>query len=219
MKMMVLAGAVSTVGGGMYLHGDFDGGEIYGKPVAETYRELSSMPVPREFENFGNEMSGTELRVEREPGEAVKWVFSNRGVQIGAMIAKLKPAGEARTRVTVAFQPSDADNGVWRIKDAQSFLKAVARPAMVESVDAAMEDREFNKAILSNALVGYLVVNRDAIQREALKRMDEHNDFENDNIEQRRAQASEERLERASSAAGKPTMSARPTVDTSRYSR
>jgi hypothetical protein len=164
MNYLGLGACVCTVVGGLYWHGDLDGGELYNKPVAQVYAAMAQTGVPTSLR--GGLLTEQKITMETASDYRIKWVFRQGYHSVGALIATAKPSGDARTRVTISFEPSQANHKDQKIADAQSYAKSVGRIVLAEYLDARIEARAPNTDIIHDAMTGYIMANQEAIGRE-----------------------------------------------------
>ena len=89
---------------------------------------------------------------------AVRWLLKDaeRGRSLFAFVARIEDLGEGQSRVSVAVEPPDGDAKgaiAQRLADNPSIV-ALYKAAMEEQIDAALEKREFNFAVLQDELAG-----------------------------------------------------------------
>lgn len=230
MKILLFGGAAAFVVGAMYLHGDFEGGEIYNKPPEEVVRELSGLRPSESILSINSSTSAANIWIDPKADGAVGWQFVRDGETIARLVARVTPAGEGRSRVVVDYQPGEAEENSARTRDVRGFAKAVVRPSMIEQIDAKLEGRPVNPAVARDAVTAWLMVNLPALQREALGRMQDFNDsaararakedFKRNPDVQRAMSAAKEQENAWRASKGLPTAdatpmtSARPMIDT-----
>ncbi len=94
---------------------------------------------------------------------AVRWLLKDaeRGRSLFAFVARIEDLGEGQSRVSVAVEPPDGDAKgaiAQRLADNPSIV-ALYKAAMEEQIDAALEKREFNFAVLQDELAGATIAN------------------------------------------------------------
>lgn len=209
MKMVMLGGAASIVGGGMYLHGAPIHGEVYPIPVNDAYHALAALSTPEELGRGG---ARSDVSVEFIPDESVTWRFKRKGKTYGVYRAKLTGLGEGgtHTRVGVTFEKVEDKpaNEMDALRDAP-MLQKLAHLAMNERIDSTLENRPYDQGAVDQAMAAYLLANPQAVgdfQREAFtaasKTMTE--------------MSKSERMGRET-APGRPTASTKPMTDLSGY--
>ncbi len=160
--MKILAGlaALGMLGGGLYATDALTAGTLYEKPYEQAYAELASMPL---LPVAGPAHPGSgSMVVEREPG-TIGWRIAVGSVEVGRFTARLSPAGARRTRVSVEFATSPAQIGVNPIL-ASELMTNFARLAMVEQVDARLENRPPDMGEIHLAAARHLQANPEQLR-------------------------------------------------------
>ncbi len=122
------------------------------------------MPVPATLDGYM--VSAGTMRVKKEPGKSVSWVFGKRGKEVGAVTATITPEGETSTRVAVDVDPLKEGMDNPKYADAQKVIKGVLKPVMEEQVNATLDGREFNDQVLIQAAVAFSMTNQKLVFRD-----------------------------------------------------
>lgn len=214
MKLFAGTGAAGFVVAALWWHGDLSGGELYAMPQSDIYRQIQDLAPHPKIAAFQVQVPDARIDVVAEPAlPGVRWHFTHGGDDIGNVVAKLSPASSGRTRVNVYFEPGVTDESKWKIKDVRKALKIVAVATMAEQIDATLEKREVDQSIIADAAVASIITNPQAIQREAISRMDEHAAWEAEDEKREAERKKEQAVREAYANAGKPT------TDLSRFNR
>jgi len=226
MKLAMIGGAAAMLGGGLYVHSDLSGGELYPLPADQVYERLASAGLPPELQSAIDGADGGDVAVDRDPGKAITWRLATNGFPLARFTATLEPAGPTRTRVWVKFQ-IDPDGALAQQSDSLlqgRFIAKLAETGMVEQIDATLEDRPYDARHVGSSIANYVAANpgdvRDFIAKinaqleAAALAMDAYGTFGTGGASRPVVGPS-----------GTPTMSAepmsdaRPMVDLSRYNR
>lgn len=125
------------LGGGLYATDSLTAGTVYNKPYSRAYAELADMPL---LPAAGAAEPGSgSMVVERGAGQ-IGWRIAVGPVEVGRFTARLSPVGADRTRVTVDFAATPVVASENPILTSE-LMTDFARLAMVEQVDARMENR------------------------------------------------------------------------------
>lgn len=128
---------MGMLGGGLYATDALTAGTVYDKPYQQAYEELVAMPL-LPVTGIAEPGSGSMV-VERAPGK-IGWRISVGQMEVGRFTASLSPVGGNRTRVLIDFATIPAEAGQNPILTSK-LMTEFARLAMVEQVDARMENR------------------------------------------------------------------------------
>lgn len=204
--MLIGCACVGTVLGGMYLHGDLSGGEIYNVPLHDAYLRAQNVAVPSGF--GAGLMSEGSCDIERTPDDSVAWSCSRDGKTVGRVIATFREASQGRTRVWISFKAAEASGE--SAERGQGYLKTVGKPVMGEKIAAAIEERPVNAAVLQGAMQGYVMTHMGDLQK------DIGETFANVSTQMKQDSHSES-YDRAQAAAGQPTVDLDHRGSSSRY--
>ncbi len=151
------AGALASLGGGAYISGALDGGEVYNMSAEQVASQLEHMALPQDLESSMDSMEGTQVNVSRKGKESVTWTFTLSGLDIAEFTAKLSEEGPGKTRVNVSFEipENGADELVKDTPAATLLVKAVAEIAMMEQLDATLEKRKYDSKKVGNTIAAY----------------------------------------------------------------
>ena len=136
-KLLAGIGALGMLGGGLYATDSLTPGTVYDKPYDQAYAELSSMSL---LPVTGPASDGTgSILVERSAG-AIGWRIAVGAVEVGRFTARLSPVGANRTRVIIDFAATPVTESENPLLTSE-LMTSFARLAMVEQVDARLENR------------------------------------------------------------------------------
>lgn len=200
MRMLMLAGGASLLGGGAYLGGAFEQSEYYEMAPVDVEARLAGLQLGPE--------SGAEMQlVLRSRGPALlRWDLMAGRDRLAEVRANLSPA-DTGTRVSVnfAFAKGDALLGM----EEDPFLNDVAEIAMVEKIDSTLDGRAFNVDVVQAKMAAMFAANPQAIvnMQQSI----------HDNVSKEMDRLAPPRIPREygePSSYGKPTMSAKPQKPT-----
>jgi hypothetical protein len=184
-------------------------GRSYSASAEETYHKLAKMPVPETLDNYL--FSAGAMKVRKDPGKSISWVFGKPGREVGSITATITPESETSARVIVAVDPPPESKGSFKTADAQKVINGVMKPVMEEQVNATLDDREFNDQVLVQTAVAFTMLNQGTILR---KGMEAQHEYEKDMRASRESRMSyshaKETYEDAQRSAGKPMVDVRP---------
>lgn len=165
MKAIMFGGAAAIIGGGVYIHNPYVGGQVYQMPVAEVYEKLASMDLPGDM-GGSNYRSGGGIEMDREENKSVTWKIRDRGDIIARYTAELSPMGAKATNVRVNFEiDPEGRIGKQNERIAQSkFLADMAKITMNEQVDSTLMNREYNTQAVGQKVLAYILLNRKALE-------------------------------------------------------
>jgi hypothetical protein len=217
-KAVMFGGAAAIIGGGLYVHNPYVGGTVYQMPVAAVYEKLAEMDLPSDM-GGGSYRSGGGVEMDREENKSVTWKIRQDGDIIARYTAELSPMGTKATTVRVKFE-IDPEGKVAKqnSKIAQSkFVADMANITMSEQVDATLTNREYNQRAVGAKMLAYIMLNRDALSgfmADIESEMDSARSMAG--VSSSRSGVAEARVDDGGTG---PQMSARPTVDVTKYSR
>lgn len=159
MRMMVLAGGASLLGGGAYLGGAFDQGEYYTMAPAAVEARLAGLELGAEAGDFNGE---TDIRlVLRSRGPALlRWDIMSGRDRMAEVRANLSPE-DSGTRVSVDFDFKHG-GGLMGLED-DPFLNEIAEIAMVEKIDSTLEGRAFDATMMQAKMAAAVAANPQAV--------------------------------------------------------
>ncbi|WP_379922929.1 hypothetical protein [Erythrobacter sp. R86502] len=159
MRMIGLAGAASVIGGGAWLGGAFDQGEFY--PMAPTAVEarLAGLQLGPEAGDLGGPGDMRLLLRSRGPG-LVRWDVMAGPQKMAQVRAHLAPE-DTGTRVSITFAFTDADAIMGLGED--PLINDIARIAMEEKIDAALDGRAFDQQLMQAKLAAAVAANPGAV--------------------------------------------------------
>jgi hypothetical protein len=172
MKAMMFGGAAAMLGGGLYIHGDLQGGQVYPLSIAVAYEKLAATDLPGSLggsrgDAYNRGSTDSDVIVEREPNKSVTWKLRQDGSTIARFTADLQPVGDNATRVRVTFKiDEDGKLGSLGPKIAQSkFLATIAETGMNEQVDSVLDGRPYNAKVVSMQIATYMMTHRSEINQ------------------------------------------------------
>lgn len=158
MRMMIMAGAASLLGGGAYLGGAFEGGEYYPMAPSAVESRLAGLQFGPELGGGGTEDIRLALR-SRGP-KLLRWDLMMGGRKTGEVRATLAP-DDTGTRVSVEFQFTDSEATLGLEND--PFLNDVAEIAMEEKIDSVLDGRAFDTEIVQAKMAAMIAANPQAV--------------------------------------------------------
>jgi hypothetical protein len=218
MKAVMFGGAAAIISGGLYIHNPYVGGTVYQLPVAEVYEKLADMDLPGDTGIGSSYRSDSGVEIDREENKSVTWKIRDRGDIIARYTAELSPMGPKATNVRVKFE-IDPDGRVAKQNSriAQSkFIADMANITMNEQVDATLTSREYNQQAVATKVLAYIMMNQKALSGFMA-------DIESEigNARSMAGMSGTGGVAQANVDEGGvgPQMSARPTVDVTKYNR
>lgn len=183
MKWLMIGGVPAVLAGGVYLHGPLATGETYARPATEVAQVLENLTLPKAVTRMVESVPNGAYTRDVVPGKSVTYFFHARGGQAAKFVATYKAVDATHTRVSTSMTMSG---------DAETLLKsrfmplakqfaAVGEVAMREQIDARLEQRDFDKGVVTEAMKGYAMANMGEIQKSAAAAMEEaaelHSEF------------------------------------------
>jgi hypothetical protein len=219
MKAVMFGGAAAIIGGGLYVHNPYVGGTVYQMPVAAVYEKLAEMDLPSDMGGGSAYARGGGVEMDREENKSVTWKIRQDGDIVARYTAELSPMGTKATNVRVKFE-IDPEGKIAKSgsKIAQSkFVADMANITMNEQVDSTLMNREFNQQAVGAKILAYILLNRKALEGFMA-------DIEGEMSAARsmsggsssRSGVAEANVDDGGTG---PQMSARPTVDVTKYGR
>lgn len=151
-KMLVGCACAGTVLGGMYLHGDLSGGQIYNVGLHDAYLRAQNVQIDGSTMNVAaNYTPDKEIYTD----EGVKWVYKADGQAVGKIAATLRGASGGRTRVWVSFEPGDGE-ATPAVQRLRTELKQLGTVVMGEQIGAAIDRRPVDRGVIMAATSAYL---------------------------------------------------------------
>lgn len=183
MKWLMIGGVPAVVAGGVWFHGPLATGETYARPASEVAQVLENLTIPRAVTGMVESVPDGAYTRDVVPGKSVTYFFHARGGQAAKFVATYQAVDATHTRVSTSMTMSG---------DAETLLKTRFMPlakqfatvgdvAMREQIDARLEQRDFDKRVVTNAMQGYAMANMGEIQKSASAAMEEaaklHSEF------------------------------------------
>lgn len=139
-RAILVVGGALLLGGGAYLAGAFERSEYYAIVPSDAEARLAAL-------NFGSEAPDGMRLVLRSRGPALlRWDLLIDGKRIADVRAYLSGADPGtRVRTDLAFAKGDAMMGL----EEDPFLNEVAEIAMDEKIDSTLDDRTFNRKLVT----------------------------------------------------------------------
>jgi hypothetical protein len=201
MRFIAMAAGASVLGTGAYVGGAFDQGEYYAIAPVDVETRLAGM-------NFGSELNGENggdaairLALRSRGPSMLRWDLMVDGKRAGEVRANLDPA-DSGTRVNVTFKFTEGEGMMGLEED--PLVNGIARIAMEEKVDSALDGRAFDKRRMQAKMAAMIAANpgKLAAMQKSLR----------DNIEKEMEEAEREfPAEYQSDEYGKPTTYGEPT--------
>lgn len=151
-KVLMGCACAGTVLGGMYVHGDLSGGQIYNVPLHDAYLRAQNVKIDSGTMNVADNYHPDK---ELYGDEAVKWAYKVDGQAVGKLSATLREASGGRTRVWVGFEPGDGE-ATPAVQRLRTELKQLGTVVMGEQLGAAIDQRPVDRGVIKAASVAYL---------------------------------------------------------------
>lgn len=224
----MFGGAAAILGGGAWMSGALEGGEVYPMPIAEVYEKLAGSDLPPEMVGGLADSNSSDIVVDREPGKSITWRITHKGFALSRFTATLTPAGDKATRVKVDFS-IDEDGKLAELGDEVTksrMLATIAKTSMAEQVDAVLDGRRYDTKSVGLQVAAYvathpgetrkLLESISASMDAAAARMNTTYDSS-----VARSHVAEAQIDNDGSAmmSTRPMTSTRPMVDTDKYNR
>jgi hypothetical protein len=167
-EAMMGAAATSMIGGGAYMTGAFNGGEVYNMPIEQVFAELESMELPVEMQDGFAAQPGTDIRVSRQDDKSITWEFTVEGHELATFRADMEKVDQDHTRVIVHFSVQDPglDEHEEHMADtlnAEPFFVEVGEIAFAEQIDATLEKRPFDTNKVGMEVMSYVAAHPEDI--------------------------------------------------------
>ena len=189
------------------------GGDVYPVPSTQAYLMLSSIGTPPSMDPLPGGLSPVSVKFEVIPGEnAVQWLFTHEGDDIGRIVVRVTPDGQTSSNVTVAYVNGTAPDGNWRNAEARRLIEKQVQKLVVEAVDSTLENRSFDDDLRKQVAIDVATSSMGAMMGDVSSSVDEVVAEEKER---------ERRQEDASSAspdvAPSPADATKPTTDLSKF--
>jgi hypothetical protein len=157
------------------------GGEEYPVPAAQAFDTLASVGTPSALSPLPVGIEMVDVEFDAVPDHnAVKWKFTHEGDDLGTIVARVDPNGDAASKVTVYYADGTAPGEKWRNEKVRGLLERQVQRLVVEAVDAKFEKRPFDQQVRLSvtketalASVGAMMKDMDASLEEEIARRDE----------------------------------------------
>lgn len=209
MKWLMVGGVPAAIAGGVYFHGPLATGETYARPATEVAQVLENLRLPGAVTGMVDTLPNGAYTRDVVPGKSVTYFFHARGGQAAKFVATYAAVDATHTRVSTSMILSPDAEALLKTKfmpQAKQFA-AVGEAAIREQIDARLEDREFDKAVVTQAMAGYVMGNIGEIQRSASAAADEAAKMQ---IESGRMRGAPTRPGEPSFEAGRPMIDPNP---------
>src|SRR4051794_41723810 len=124
------------------------GGEKYPMASSRAYSTLASVGTPAGLYPLPGVLSQVEVRFESMPAQnAVQWIFTHDGDDLGRIVATVAPSGNEASTVSIDYVDGTASDANWHNKEVRDQLKSSIRELVVEAVDSGLENRSFDMAL------------------------------------------------------------------------
>ena len=156
------------------------GGEKYAVPAAEATSMLAGLGTSPAITPMPAALSDVQVSFESLPGgNAVHWMFTLKGEDLGKIVATVEPDGEAGSTVAVGYvdpiMPVTSKTG----SQYSAQIKGSVRQLLVEAVDSTLDRRPFDMALreqidnaITIAMVGTMFQGASDGMNEAMARQD-----------------------------------------------
>lgn len=183
------------------------GGETY--PIAPTaaFEALSGIGTPSGLDPLPGGLSPVSVNFEAVAADnAVQWLFSHDGDDIGRIVAQVTPEGDEASTVSVYYLEGKAPDENWRNGSARNLIENYIQRLVVEAVDSTLESRPMDEAIKMDVLMKVSTASMSSMMKDVSASMDEHIANE---------KAAEKEME--ARAATNPYAATRPSTDLSKF--
>jgi hypothetical protein len=145
---------------------------------------------------FGS--SGANVMVTQGEGGAVRWTVLKNGHQVMRLVAKVTPNGDNASNVAVSVEPpnDDASTKIGQNMADNPAIVKLYRSAMVEQIDAKLNNRDFNMGAIQAQMVAAAIATMPKIQQSAMQAAQSSAEMERD-MKRAAADAAYEREHRA----------------------
>lgn len=149
------------------------GGEKYPIPAGEAYDSLVSVGIPSGAGLLAP-MSSLAMTVDSTPDDSsVRWRFSKDGADLGAIVARVDPDGEAASVITTDYVEGTASDDPAN-KSFSNLIQGGQRQLLEEGIRAHFEKRPFNTDLRKSIEFAAIQSNIGNMMNEASASMDEY---------------------------------------------
>ena len=150
------------------------GGETYQVAPVQAFESLSSIGTTPGMDNLPGALEPVHASFESIPGDnAVQWLFTHEGEDIGRIIAKVDPKGDNASVVTVYYVDGTAPGDHWRNEAARRLIKGQIQRLAAEAVNAKLTNRPFDNEIRKDVDMQVTMASMGAIMNDASNSMEE----------------------------------------------
>lgn len=155
-------------------------GEVYPMAADDVRTRLQSVEVPMFVFGTAGAMQESPAAVLESP-DRVSWRIASEGDELFRYVASIEPVDAGQTRVTVTLSPGNprVEQG---IKDNPDIAKIYV-DAMVEAVDAGLEQREFRMTAITPATIAAARKRMGEINAQFDREIEEHRKKTQDNLD------------------------------------
>ena len=149
------------------------GGTTYQVAPVQAFESLSSIGTAPGMDSLPGGLNPVSASFESIPGDnAVVWQFSHDGEDIGRIIAKVDPKGDAASVVTVYYLDGTAPDDHWRNKEARRLIKSQIQRLAAEAVDAKLTGRPFDEGLKKDVAMQVTMSSLGGMMNDASAQMD-----------------------------------------------
>jgi hypothetical protein len=149
------------------------GGTTYQVAPVQAFESLSSIGTAPGMDELPGGLNPVHASFESIPGDnAVVWQFTHEGEDLGRIIAKVDPKGDAASVVTVYYLDGTAPDDHWRNKDARRMIKSQIQRLAAEAVDAQLTGRPFDQELRKDVVRQVTMSSMGQMMQDASTQMD-----------------------------------------------
>jgi hypothetical protein len=147
-------GAIAFVAGGIYMNGDAYGENVYRMDIKQAHSKLMNTKIPQ----FGNSPFSDEAVISAPTPTSVRWAARLDLVFCDATLEKLE-----KNQVRVNHKCTFPDNFLAAHEGSVADILDIG---LKEHIASTLTGRPFDKQKITNAVIGYSVVNHDKIAKD-----------------------------------------------------
>ncbi len=183
------------------------GGEEYPVPASEAFATLDSVGMPKGLYPLPVGLEDVNIDFQSVPdASAVQWKFSHGGDDLATIVARVDPAGEAASKVSVYYAEGSAPDENWRNGKVRGLLKREVQQLVVEAVDSKFEKRPFDTALRARVSAATAAASMGALMQDVVASRDAE-------IERRKQRDFAD----GAQVSGNPAEATEPMTDLSKY--
>lgn len=199
MRLIILGAAALLLGA--------CGGEKYPVPASQAYTTLAGVGTPEGLYPLPGGLHDVAVRFEALPTDnAVQWLFSHDGDDLARIVARVEPAGDNASNVSIEYVEGSAPDGNWRNREVRGLIRNAVQQLVVEAVDSKLDNRPFDMALRASINATTTAMSAGSMMKDANSAMDKA-------VEEQKQRERESRAQ----AEANPHTKTQPTMDLSNY--